>query len=92
MIKTFAHKGLERFFQYEEKRGLNARHLPRLARLLDRLQGAAEPRDMNLPGYALHRLKGDRKDIWSVKVSGNWRLTFRFEDGHAYDVGLEDYH
>jgi proteic killer suppression protein len=92
MIKTFAHKGLERFFRYEEKRGLSTRHLPRLARLLDRLHAAAEPRDMNLPGYTLHRLKGDRKDIWSVKVSGNWRLTFRFENGHAHDVNLEDYH
>jgi len=92
MIKTFSHKGLERFFRYDEKAGLDAQYLPRLGRLMDRLHGAAEPRDMNLPGYALHRLKGSRKDTWSVKVSGNWRLTFRFDAGHAYDVNLEDYH
>jgi len=47
---------------------------------------------LNLPGYGLHKLAGDRKDLWSIKVSGNWRLTFRFDQGHAYDVNLEDYH
>ncbi len=47
---------------------------------------------MDLPGYGFHRLKGTRSDTCSVKVSGNWRLTFRFEAGHAYDVNLEDYH
>ena len=49
-------------------------------------------KDMNLPGYALHQLTGNKKDIWSVKVSANWRITFRFEGSHAYDVDLEDYH
>ncbi|MBI1732638.1 MAG: type II toxin-antitoxin system RelE/ParE family toxin [Gammaproteobacteria bacterium] len=92
MIKAFAHKGLERFFRYGEKAGLSAEFLPRLERMLDRLNRVAEPRDMNLPGYAFHRLKGSRKDIYSVKIFGNWRLTFRFGAGHAYDVNLEDYH
>lgn len=92
MIKSFAHKGLARFFWYEEKAGLSAQQLPRLARMLDRLNAATEPRDMNLPGFGFHRLKGSRKDTYSVTVSGNWRLTFRFESGHAYDVNLEDYH
>lgn len=92
MIKSFAHKGLARFFAYGEKARLNADLLPRLARMLDRLNGAAEARDMNLPGFAFHRLKGDRSQVCSVKVSGNWRLTFRFEGGDAYDVNLEDYH
>jgi proteic killer suppression protein len=47
---------------------------------------------MNLPGYGLHRLTGNRKDTWSVKVSGNWRITFCFADTHVFDVNLEDYH
>lgn len=92
MIKTFAHKGLERFFRYSEKAGLSAQQLPRLARLLDRLNGATEPRDMNLPGFGFHELRGNRKGTYSVKVSGNWRLTFRFKSAHAHDVNLEDYH
>ena len=60
--------------------------------LLDRLDAAMKPEDMNLPGYRFHRLKGDRKRAFSVSVSGNWRITFRFEDGDAVDVNLEDYH
>ena len=92
MIKTFAHKGLERFFRYGEKTGLSAQYLPRLARILDRLNGATEPRDMNLPGFAFHGLRGNRKGVYSVKVTGNWRLTFSFKSGHAHDVNLEDYH
>ena len=61
--------------------------------MLDRLDTAKFPRDMDLPGYDLHQLKGDRKGTFAAKVSGNWRLTFRFDsDGHAVDVNLEDYH
>jgi len=92
MIKTFAHKRMERFFSYGEKTGLPNQYLPRLARLLDRLNSATEPRDMNLPGFGFHELRGNRKGTYSVKVSGNWRLTFRFEAGHAFDINLEDYH
>ena len=64
----------------------------RILRLLDRLDAAMKPEDMNLPGYRFHQLKGDRKRAFSVSVSGNWRITFRFEDGDAVDVNLEDYH
>lgn len=92
MIKTFAHKGLERYFRHGDKAGLSAQHLPRLARMLDRLDAAADATDMDLPGWKFHRLKGDRRDTWSVWVSGNWRLTFRFREGHAFDVNVEDYH
>jgi proteic killer suppression protein len=60
--------------------------------MLDRLDASVQIEDMALPGYALHSLSGDKKGFWSVKVSGNWRLTFRFVDGDAYDVNLEDYH
>ena len=56
------------------------------------LDNAQEPRDLDLPGYRLHALKGDLKGYWSVRISGNWRIIFRFEDGAAFEVGLVDYH
>jgi len=92
MIKTFRHKGLRQLFEAGKSRGVSADLLPKLIRQLDLLNRAVSPADMNLPGYRLHELKGDRKSTWSVTVSGNWRLTFSFQDGDAYDVDLEDYH
>ncbi len=92
MIKTFAHKGLERFFLTGSKQGITAQHAPRASRLLDRLEAAVEAADMNLPGYRFHELTGKRKGTYSVTVSGNWRITFAFRQGNAYDVNLEDYH
>lgn len=92
MIKTVKHKGLEQFFFSGERRLLNARWLDRLEIFLDVLDKAGTVEDLNVPGAGLHRLSGYRKNTWSMKVSGNWRLTFRFEDGHVYDVDLEDYH
>lgn len=86
------HKALERYYFYGDKRGLNARHVPRIGRILDRLNAALSVADMNLPGYRLHRLSGNRQDTYSVEVSGNWRITFRFEEGKAFNVNLEDYH
>lgn len=64
----------------------------RVEEVLGLLDVAEAPKDMNLPGYRLHPLKGDRKGFWSVTVSGNWRIVFRFHDGHACDVDLVDYH
>lgn len=92
MIKTFKHKGLERFFLAGERRLLDAKWLARLEIFLDVLDKARTAEDLAVPGAGLHRLSGDRKNTWSMKVSGNWRLTFRFEGGHAYEVNLEDYH
>jgi proteic killer suppression protein len=92
MIKNFKHKGLDKFFTEDNRSLLNAKHCERISRLLDRLDSAVTVEDMDLPGYGLHKLHGDRKNTWSVKVSGNWRITFRFEGEHAYDVTLEDYH
>jgi len=92
MIKTFAHKGLERFFLHGTKRGIDAHYTQRMERLLDRLDAAAEASDMDLPGFGFHQLKGDRQGTYSVKVSGNWRLTFTFDQGNAFAVNLEDYH
>jgi len=92
MVKTFRHKGLEQFFVYDDSRLLEARQIGRIERLLDALDGASKPDDLLVPGFGLHKLSGNRKGVWSVKVSGNWRLTFHFENGHMFDVNMEDYH
>lgn len=92
MIRSFRHRGLERFFTRSDQRGIPTQLAARLARMLDRLDAARQPRDMNLPGYRFHRLRGARRDTYAVAVSGNWRLTFRFEGEDAVDVNLEDYH
>ena len=88
----FAHKGLQRFYARGDARGLNADYVARIRRLLTTLQDAGSPQDMALPGWRLHRLTGDRQGQWSVRVSGNWRIVFRFVDGVAVDVDLIDYH
>ncbi|MGH8673436.1 MAG: type II toxin-antitoxin system RelE/ParE family toxin [Burkholderiales bacterium] len=92
MIKGFRHKGLERFFTKSERKGIDARQADRIRRILDRLDAATKPEDLNLPGYKFHGLKGDRKGAYSVSASGNWRITFRFDGGDAIEVNLEDYH
>ena len=92
MIRTFRHKGLKQLFETGKSRGVSADLTRKLVRQLDLLNRAISPMDMNLPGYRLHELKGERKGTWSVSVSGNWRLTFRLQDGDAYDADLEDYH
>ena len=92
MIKSFSHKGLEVFFRTGSTKGAQAEHADRLGRMLDRCDAAAEVRDMNAPGYDFHPLKGNLAGYWSVKVSGNWRMTFRMENGNAYVVNYQDYH
>jgi len=92
VIRNFRHKGLERYFAKSDRSGLDARQADRIRRILDRLDAATAPGDMDLPGYRFHSLKGDRKGAYAVSVSGNWRITFRFERGDAVDVNLEDYH
>ncbi len=92
MIRGFRHRGLERYFSKSDRSGINNKQAARILRLLDRLDASAKPEDMNLPGYRFHGLKGDRKGTYAVSVSGNRRITFRFEDGDAFDVNLEDYH
>lgn len=92
MIKSFIHKGLEDFFFEGSKRGIQARHAQRIADILDRLDAATEIKDMNYPGSEFHPLHPKKKGRWAVKVSGNWRITFRFIDGAAYEVDYEDYH
>jgi proteic killer suppression protein len=92
MIKRFRHKGLARFFETGDTRGINAQHAAWLRLLLTSLNAAETPADMNLPGYRLHQLKGERKGQWAVSVSGNWRLMFVFDGSNASDVELVDYH
>jgi proteic killer suppression protein len=92
MIKSFKHKGLEGFFYDNNKRGIIVAHAPRLARILDRLYASTGPQDMSLPGFQLHRLRGREKGTWSVWVSGNWRVTFKFEGNDAEVVDYRDYH
>jgi proteic killer suppression protein len=92
MIKSFRHKGLEEFYFSGTKKGIQPVHAAKLGRILDRLDASIDPQDMNLPGFKLHGLSGNKKDIWSVWVNGNWRITFFFEDGDAYIVDYLDYH
>jgi proteic killer suppression protein len=92
VIRRFKHKGLGKFFVTGAKSGIQAQHAERLRVILGRLSAATAPADMNLPGLDLHQLKGDRKGTWSVKVSGNWRLTFSFIGKDADAVDYEDYH
>ncbi len=92
MILSFKHKGLARFFEYGSKSGIQAQHAERLRLILGRLHVATVARDMDLAGLRLHALKGERKGVWSVWVSGNWRVTFQFVGRDAELVDYEDYH
>ena len=92
MIRSFRHNGLERFFLTGSRAGIQPRHANRLRLILARLQASTGPRDMRLPGLQLHPLSGDRAGEWAVSVSGNWRVTFRFEGTDAVSVNYEDYH
>lgn len=92
MIISFIHKGLERFYKSGKTSGIQAKDATRLRLILTNLDQAESPEDMDLPGLRLHELKGSRKGIWSVSVSGNWRVTFRFTGKDAEIVNYEDYH
>lgn len=92
MIKTFKHKGLRLFFEKGDHSGIQVKHRTKLRLQLAALNTAKVIDDMDLPGYGLHPLKGDRKNCWSIIVNGNWRMTFEFNEGDAYIVNYEDYH
>jgi len=92
MIRGFRHRGLKQLYEKDERKGLPAARAEKIRRILARLDEADEPQKMNLPGFQLHPLVGDLKGFWAVSVSGNWRIVFRFEAGHAHDVDLIDYH
>ncbi|MBD2487644.1 type II toxin-antitoxin system RelE/ParE family toxin [Aulosira sp. FACHB-615] len=92
MIQTFKSKALENLFRENSNKGVPANLEKKIRIRLEVIDAALIVEDIRLPGYDLHELKGDRKGTWAVKVSKNWRITFSFEDGDAYDVNLEDYH
>jgi proteic killer suppression protein len=92
VIKSFRHKGVERFFLKGIRSGNQAAHAARLGRQLQRLEVARRPQDMNVPGWKLHPLKGELKGRWAVWVSGNWRLTFEFDGENVILIDYQDYH
>lgn len=91
-IGSFKHKGLKLFFEKEDISGIQAKHQKKLKMQLAALDTAKVIKDMDLPGYDLHKLKGQRRNCWSIYVNGNWCITFEFEDDHAYIINYEDYH
>jgi proteic killer suppression protein len=91
-ITGFRHKGLELFFATGAKAGIQAKHADRLRLILGRLNVAKGVKDMSLPGLNLHELRGMRRGIWAVSVSGNWRVTFAFAGEDVVRVDYEDYH
>jgi proteic killer suppression protein len=92
MIQSFRHKGLERFFLSGSKSWIQPQHAEKLRLMLTALDHAVAPKDMNAPGWRLHRLAGELAGFWSVSVSGNWRLIFGFKGNDAVDVNYVDYH
>ncbi|MEI8573580.1 peptidase [Methylomonas sp. LW13] len=92
MIKSFRHKGIQQFFEAGSKSGINAEHALKLSRQLLLLNAAKTPQEMDVAGWKLHPLKGDLVEHWTVKVSGNWRLTFMFEGEDVVLVDYQDYH
>ncbi|MCH7487057.1 MAG: type II toxin-antitoxin system RelE/ParE family toxin [Proteobacteria bacterium] len=91
MIRSFTHKGLKRFAGRGDASRIPVKNTARVRRALLALDAASRPEDLNLPGFRFHRLKGDRAGTFSITISGNWRLTFRWDEG-ALDVDMEDYH
>jgi proteic killer suppression protein len=92
MIKSFAHKGLKRLYDNGDRSKLPADMVPRIEVLLAALDEADMVADLDRPSFRVHQLKGDLKGLWSITVRANWRIVFRLEDGHAFDVDFMDYH
>jgi toxin HigB-1 len=92
MIQRFRHKGLERLFTRGDTSGVNPQLAAKLRRMLILLDRGKDPTALSMPGYRLHKLKGDREGQWSATVSGNWRLIFEFVGEHATNVDLVDYY
>ena len=92
MIKSWKHKGLRTLFLTGSKKGIRPDMADKLLRRLDVLDAANSLNALGLPGFRLHPLSGEMKGKHSIRVTGNWRLTFRFQDGDIFDIDLEDYH
>jgi proteic killer suppression protein len=92
MIRHFRHRGLKRLYEKDDRREVSPQQADKIARMLARLDEATRPQQLDLPGFRLHPLKGDLAGYWSITVSANWRIIFRFEGANATDVDLVDYH
>jgi proteic killer suppression protein len=92
VILNFKHKGLERLYSSSSSKGINVEHVKKIERILARLDVASRPEMVNLPGWRLHRLKGNFAEFWSITISGNWRIIFKFVGENVADVDLVDYH
>lgn len=92
LIKSFKHKGLEIFFHTGSKKGIQSKHADKISDILDLIDAAAVVGDVNFPGADLHPLKPKKDNVWAVRVSGAWRITFKFEDGDAYILDYLNYH
>ena len=92
MIRSFRHRGLRRLYERGDPSRIGADQLDRITQALADIDAASKPSDIDLPGYRLHPLRGTLQGRWSISISGNWRMTFRFADGDVYDVDLVDYH
>ncbi len=91
MIKSFIHKGLEKFYLTGSKAGIQAKHTDKLRLIIAQLENSVAITDMDIPTLHLHQLKGARKETWSVTVQANWRVTFHFKNGDAEIINYEDY-
>ncbi len=92
MIASFSDRALKRLYERGDRSGIRPDMIAKIERIIQRLDAITAPEQMGLPGYRLHPLSGDHKGFWSVTVNGNWRIIFRFENGHVHDVRLLDYH
>ena len=92
MIKSWLHKGLKNFYLTGSKAGINVAHTIKIKSILQRLDSAFKPEQLNVPGLDFHRLKGKAKGCYAVKVNANWRIVFKFEGKHAILVDYIDYH
>jgi len=92
MIQSFRHRGLKRFYEDADSRGVIAEHVVKLRDILARLDAAHTAADIDMPGFRLHPLKGELKGFWSVTVRANWRVIFRIDDHNIFDIDYLDYH
>lgn len=92
MIKSFRHKGLKKFFETGSTAGIDTKQAKKISLRLSVLDLAKEINDVDLPGFFLYSLTGDRIGLWSITVTGNWRITFELTEGDVYIVNYEDYH